>query len=104
MSTTGKPGKTLFKECRHIKTNGLKCHSPAMRGSAFCYFHARTRVYAAPRRRTREKPLELPPIHGPADVRAALYTILDAVARGDISAKRGGKLLYAIQLAESVPG
>jgi hypothetical protein len=26
-----------FKEYRHIKSNGLKCKSPAMRGSAFCY-------------------------------------------------------------------
>jgi hypothetical protein len=33
----------MFRECRHIKTDGKKCHSPAKRGSAFCYFHARSR-------------------------------------------------------------
>ena len=34
----------MFKECRFIKANGLKCQSPALRGSPFCYFHSRTRV------------------------------------------------------------
>jgi hypothetical protein len=28
---------------RHIKSDGKKCHSPAQRGSAYCYFHARSR-------------------------------------------------------------
>lgn len=25
--------------CRHIKANGLRCESPALRGETFCYFH-----------------------------------------------------------------
>ena len=33
----------MFRECRHIKSDGKKCHSPAQRGSAYCYFHARSR-------------------------------------------------------------
>ena len=27
--------------CRHLKTNGLRCQSPALKGEPFCYFHAR---------------------------------------------------------------
>ena len=27
--------------CRHIKTNGLRCQSPALTSDPFCYFHAR---------------------------------------------------------------
>lgn len=27
--------------CRHIKTNGLRCQSPALTGETFCFFHAR---------------------------------------------------------------
>jgi hypothetical protein len=30
----------MYEECRFIKSNGLKCQSPAMRGCLFCYFHA----------------------------------------------------------------
>jgi hypothetical protein len=33
-SRTGKP-----QECRFIKSDGRRCHSMAMRGMAYCYFH-----------------------------------------------------------------
>ncbi len=28
-----------FLVCRHIKTNGIQCNSPAMKKQPFCYFH-----------------------------------------------------------------
>jgi hypothetical protein len=28
--------------CRHIRTNGRRCCSPALRTSAFCYYHGRS--------------------------------------------------------------
>jgi len=31
----------MYTECRFIKSNGLKCQSPPMRGCLFCYFLAR---------------------------------------------------------------
>ncbi|HEX3570256.1 MAG TPA: hypothetical protein VHU44_05480 [Acidobacteriaceae bacterium] len=27
--------------CRHLKTNGIRCQSPALNGESFCYFHTR---------------------------------------------------------------
>jgi hypothetical protein len=30
--------------CRQIKTNGRRCCSPALRGKAFCYYHAKSNV------------------------------------------------------------
>ena len=33
----------VFRVCRHIKTNGLQCQSPALREDKFCYFHTRLR-------------------------------------------------------------
>jgi hypothetical protein len=33
----------MYMACRHIKSDDKKCHSPARRRSAFCYFHARSR-------------------------------------------------------------
>lgn len=30
--------------CRHIKTNGKACNSPALTGQAFCYFHRKLRT------------------------------------------------------------
>src|SRR6266513_3761528 len=29
------------KSCTHIKVTGVRCHSPALRGEQFCYFHQR---------------------------------------------------------------
>ena len=48
----------MYEECCFIKSNGLKCQSPAMRGSQFRYFHGRTRIYV-PRPRSSE-PLQVP--------------------------------------------
>ena len=31
----------MYEECRHIKTSGTKCGSPALTGKAYCYFHFR---------------------------------------------------------------
>lgn len=30
--------------CRHIKTNGKVCNSPALTGQSFCYFHRKLRT------------------------------------------------------------
>ena len=30
-----------FAECRHLKTNGRKCQSPALKGGALCFFHSK---------------------------------------------------------------
>ena len=36
----------MTPECRHIKTSGGKCGSPALRGQPYCYFHSRLRERA----------------------------------------------------------
>ena len=46
----------MYPECRHIMPDGAKCHSPAMRGMAYCYYHT-------PGRRSGRPPL---PKNGPA--------------------------------------
>ena len=91
-------GACKYPECRFIKSNGLKCQSPAMRGSQFCYFHGRTRIYVQ-RPRSRE-PLELPPLQDLASIHVALNEVFQALASGDLDSKRAGNLLHALQLAQ----
>jgi len=92
----------LVPECRFIKANGLKCQSPALRGSAFCYFHARNRVVAPRRRRCfQEALLELPALKSRNAVLAAIGEIVQGVASNSISPKRAGSLLYALQMADT---
>jgi len=76
----------MLKECRHIKPNGLKCGSPALGGSPFCYFHARTPLPAPRRKPQADEPLQLPLLESPDDIHSALIEIFDA--------------LYSLQLAE----
>jgi hypothetical protein len=51
-----------FPTCQHIKKNGIRCGSPALRGRSFCYFHTRwrethsRRFIAAPPGRKRRSP------------------------------------------------
>jgi hypothetical protein len=87
----------MYKECRFIKANGLKCQSPALRGSPFCYFHSRTRVLVP--RRPREESVNLPVVRDSSGVLAAINEILQALASNSISPKRAGSLLYALQMA-----
>jgi len=89
----------MLKECRYIKTNGLKCQSPAMRDSQFCYFHGRRRIYVSSRPASTNQKLKLPPLNDSASIRAALGKVIRALAAGRIDAKRAGNLLYALQMA-----
>jgi len=91
-------GACMYTECRFIKSNGLKCQSPAMRGSQFCYFHGRTRVYVShPRSR---EPIQLPPLQNRAAIHAALDQVLQALASGSLDTKRADSLLQALQMAQ----
>ena len=90
-------GACKYQECRFIKSNGLKCQSPAMRGSQFCYFHGRTRIYVQ-RPRSRE-PLQLPPLQNLASIHVALNEVLQALASGNLETKRAANLFQALQMA-----
>lgn len=90
----------MYNECRFVKPNGLKCGSPALRGSPFCYFHARNRVYVPRRLHTGEKVFEVPPLVTTAGIHEALNAIFQALACGNIDSKRAGSLLYALQIAQ----
>jgi hypothetical protein len=88
----------MFPECRHIKTSGGKCGSPALRGQPFCYFHSRLRERTARTPRPFEA-LELPPLEDRGAIQLAISEIVTAVANYKMDHKRAGVLLYALQIA-----
>ena len=55
----------IVPECRFIKPNGLKCQSAALRGSSFCYHHARIHISPRRPRRNKEDVLNLPLLGDP---------------------------------------
>jgi hypothetical protein len=100
---------TEYPICRHIKTNGLQCHSPALIDGNFCYFH--NRIHA---RQLNYRPndhnrmyfeagrdLELCTIEDRESVQFSLSIVINALATGRIEIKRATALLYGLQLASS---
>ena len=88
----------MYMACRHIKPNGLRCKSPAMRGHSFCYFHAklhnRTSHDAA-----KFGPITLPVLEDPAAIQIAISQIFEAMLNNRIEGKLAGRLLYGLQIA-----
>ncbi|MGB7267100.1 MAG: hypothetical protein WBC92_16410 [Terracidiphilus sp.] len=82
--------------CRHIKPNGLKCQSPALRGHVFCYFHARR--HSASRLSSRDD-LRLPIPTDGAAIQQSLSQIAAAIVSSRISSRRAGQLLWGLQIA-----
>ncbi len=76
--------------CEHIKTNGTRCDSPALRGRRLCYFHYNCRL----------PQIQLVPIleDGTA-IQLGLLEIIRALLDERIDTKRAGLVLYALQIA-----
>jgi hypothetical protein len=87
-------------ECRHIKTDGRKCGSPAQRGEYYCYYHHPKHLRAARAVKPRYF-LEVPLLEHRGAIRAAIAETLRALADGEIDVKLAGRLLYALQLTTS---
>jgi len=88
----------MTPECRHIKTSGGKCGSPALRGQPYCYFHSRLRERA-----TKPEPSFLPfafqNLEDRGAIQHAICEVGMALADHRIDTKRAGILLYALQVA-----
>ena len=90
----------MVPECRHIKTSGGKCGSPALRGKPYCYFHSRLKQSVV---RT-SRPffaLQLPPLEDRGAIQLAIGEVVTALAAENIDAKRAGMLLYGLQIASN---
>jgi hypothetical protein len=96
-----------YPACRHIKTNGLQCQSPALTEASYCYFHNRlhqrhagfrhtpaTRGYLIPGQH-----IELTALEDRESVQIALSVVINALATGHLETKRATVLLYGLQLA-----
>ncbi len=88
----------MVQECGHIKSDGAKCGSPAMRGKSHCFYHQPTR--ASVRRAARARFfLELPLLEHPGVVQAAAREIAQVLSDNNIYFRPAMRLLYALQFA-----
>jgi hypothetical protein len=88
----------MYQLCRHIKTNGQRCQSPALRESAYCYFHSRIHTMAKVKASTWDD-VKLPLLEDSASIQVAISQIAAASLSNRLDARRTGLLLYALQIA-----
>src|SRR5438132_2143786 len=85
-------------QCEHIKANGLRCGSPALRQRRYCYFH----FCAHDLRRRRHQPnapFVLPLLEDANSIQTAIQQVAEAVLEERIDNKRAGLVLFALQTA-----
>jgi hypothetical protein len=85
-----------FKTCRHIMPNGRTCKSPAMRGSAYCYYHG-PQVKARHASKSRESEFEIESLTEPSDIPTIGNQILQAMAANRLSKGRASVMLQTLQ-------
>jgi len=122
---------STYPLCAHIKTNGRRCQSPALRGHPLCYFHRKLRrvhrpavtpevelATWAPERvqyykdhgldplqcaagATRLGTLKIIPLEDAESVQLAISSLFAAIAVHEVDPAHARNLLYALQLASS---
>src|SRR5947207_3954926 len=80
-------------QCQHIRLNGLRCGSPALRGQRHCY-HSTLRVIE-------KTPAELALVEDASSIQVALMQVLRGLARQQWDPRCAGLILYALQIASA---
>ena len=86
--------------CRHIKTTGHRCGSPALRGEHFCYFHHTAR---RPPKHLGVHPdhavFTFPLIEDGPSILSALADVLARVAADSLNPRRAALLIHGLRIA-----
>ena len=94
----------MYNECRHIKTNGVRCHSPALSGHAYCFFHAKLHGGLKSGNAAPKQPIQFPPLEDRRAVQISVSQVIDAIASSRIDHRTATLLLYAIQIGvQAIP-
>src|SRR5881227_2009352 len=86
-------------QCEHIKANGLRCGSPALRERRYCYFHFCAHDLRRRRRQHPNAPFVLPLLEDANSIQMAIQQVAEAVLEERIDNKRAGLVLFALQTA-----
>ena len=84
------------KLCRHLMPTGRNCKSPAMRNSAYCYYHGPQKP---PRRASKSSDMafEIEPIYDPSSIQTIGGQILQAMAANRLSKGKAAVMLQVLQ-------
>jgi hypothetical protein len=83
--------------CTHIKVNGIRCGSPALRQEVFCYFHQRMIRGVRTPPKSRLHPIAM--LENQESIQASLMEIVNALVRNQIDTARARLVLRALGIA-----
>jgi hypothetical protein len=85
--------------CEHIKDNGIRCGTPALRGRKLCYYHDRDyRRHRIPKDAACKI---VPVLRCRRDIRMATTNIVRAIRQGLFTPAEGKIMLYGLQIVRS---
>jgi hypothetical protein len=92
-----------IRRCRHIKTNGTQCGSPALKGKELCYYHEQNRpqpveLYLDGERYC-DSQIVLPVFEDAHSIQTVIRQVVQLMLTRRIDRKDAGLLLYALQIA-----
>jgi hypothetical protein len=93
-----------FPLCRHIRTNGLQCHAPALTDGVHCFFHSRlyrrhSGFYHNPAALPSGQQIQLAPLEDAESIQLAISVVVNALASGTLDTRRATAILYGLSLA-----
>jgi hypothetical protein len=96
--------KVEILRCNHIKANGTRCGSPALRNQRLCYFHHENhsvKISVPQTQGARGGEFVLPVIEDTGSVLVAVQRVTQLLLEGAIEPKIAGLALYGLQIASA---
>jgi len=87
------------QKCQHLKLDGKRCGSPAMKGKRMCYFHEQSRKLY--RNRGGRAPIlpDFPIIEDARSIQIALNQVMQALVHQSIDHRSANGILFGLQVA-----
>jgi len=85
--------------CEHIKNDGIRCGTPALRGRHFCYHH--DRVHRGHQIAAKHSCRVIPPLRNARNIRVAALNIIRDLRDGRIDLPTARVMAYALQVANT---
>ena len=92
-----------IRRCRHVKTNGTQCGSPALKSKELCFYHEQNRpqpveLYLDGERYC-DSQIVLPVFEDAHSIQTVIRQVVQLMLTRRIERKDAGLLLYALQIA-----
>jgi len=92
-----------IRRCRHVKTNGTQCGSPALKSKELCYYHEQNQPQAVELymdgERYSDASIVIPVFEDAHSIQAVIRQVVQLMLARRIERKDAGLLLYALQIA-----